>query len=215
MGSILAYLDKIRPEWQPGAVDPREGALLYWLIRNAQPHRIIEIGAASGYSTMWIAAAVEDNGVGAVITIDIEIDKVCAERFARNVINSGANRFVQKVVGNSTEIKNAVWCVAGYHGFYDFLFLDGDHMVEGVLKDLSEWLPHMAPHGIMVCHDTIKFFEDELVRKLRDYQSEFFDRALPGQVVRRLLDTNQLDDFTVMTLETSHGLTLIRRKAST
>lgn len=216
MAEIRNYLDRIRPEWTPGSVDPREGEFLYWLIRNFQPLRIVEIGHSTGYSTLWLAAAVEDNGTGAIVTIDMDLEPACAKRFDQHMIASGANRYVRKVKADSVEAEQRmIWDVAGFHGFYDFLFLDGDHTPGPVEQDLIHWLPHMSPHGILVAHDTVKFFEDEIAQRLRDYKSEYFERAWPGSVIRRLIDQHEIEDYVAMTLDTSHGMTMIRRRQTT
>jgi predicted O-methyltransferase YrrM len=41
-----------------------QGALLYLLVRSARPTRVLETGVRPGYSTAWILAALEANGVG-------------------------------------------------------------------------------------------------------------------------------------------------------
>jgi predicted O-methyltransferase YrrM len=35
----------------------------------------------------------------------------------------------------------------------DLLFIDGDHAVASLLKDLTGWVPHVRPGGLVVGHD--------------------------------------------------------------
>lgn len=215
MGKILEALDEIRNEWTPGSIDPREGALLYWMIRNQQPHRLIEIGRSTGYSTLWLAAAVQDNGVGAIVSFDPVSEEKCEQQWLERAKKFGADKFVNTSrLASVDAAQHWLWDERGFHGFYEFLFLDGDHTPQAVEDDLLAWLPHMAPHGTMVMHDTIKFMEDEIAVKVRDRHVEYFERAWPGQIVRRLAENEHWGEFTFTTLESSHGLTLIRRKGS-
>lgn len=215
MGKILDYLDTIRNEWTPGSVDPREGQLLYALVRNQAPNRLIEIGRSTGYSTLWIAAAIENNGTGILVTIDRVSEPHCEEQAQKRFVESGADRFVRSLVATSLEVAYEKLANAyGFHGFYDFLFLDGSHHPMAVEADLKAWLPWMAPYGTMVMHDTIKFMEDEVANRKRGDTTESFERAWPGTVIRKRLKEGRMSGFFAMTLETPHGLTVIRREGS-
>jgi predicted O-methyltransferase YrrM len=39
-------------------------------------------------------------------------------------------------------------------GELDFLFVDGDHSLEGIKRDWADWSPRMAAGGIIALHDT-------------------------------------------------------------
>lgn len=215
VGKILDYLDIIRNEWTPGSVDPREGQLLYALVRNQAPNRLIEIGRSTGYSTLWIAAAVEDNGTGILVTIDRVSEPRCEEQAQKRFVESGADRFVRSLVMTSLEAAyESVANEYGFHGYYDFLFLDGSHHPEAVEADLTAWLPGMAPYGMLVAHDTIKFMEDEVANRQRGDTTESFERAWPGSVIRKRLKEGRMSGFSATTMETPHGLTIIRREGS-
>jgi predicted O-methyltransferase YrrM len=55
------------------------GLFLGLLVRAAQARRVIELGTAYGYSTLWLADAVRDSG-GHVETIELQPDKVAYAR---------------------------------------------------------------------------------------------------------------------------------------
>jgi len=46
-----------------------QGALLYLLVRAAQPDRIVETGVRPGYTTAWILAALEAAGRGELVSL--------------------------------------------------------------------------------------------------------------------------------------------------
>src|SRR5262245_35573982 len=57
-----ALANQYMPISEPG------GKLLYSLIRSARPATIIEFGTSFAISTIYLAAAVADNGIGHVYT---------------------------------------------------------------------------------------------------------------------------------------------------
>jgi predicted O-methyltransferase YrrM len=46
-----------------------QGALLYLIVRASKPRRIVETGVRPGYSTAWMLAALEANGVGELTSL--------------------------------------------------------------------------------------------------------------------------------------------------
>jgi len=49
---------------------------------------------------------------------------------------------------------------------FSFIFIDGDHLYEGVSRDCNLWLPHLEKNGVIIFHDYQHFpihkFCDEL-----------------------------------------------------
>ena len=62
------------------ALDRDIAELVYALCRATGATRIVEAGTSFGVSTLYLAAAVRDNGGGLVTTCDIEPDKVAVAR---------------------------------------------------------------------------------------------------------------------------------------
>src|SRR5215467_7586003 len=56
----------------PTHLSTAERLFLYALVRGTVPQRALEIGTARGGSAAIIAAAMEDNGIGAIIGVDPE-----------------------------------------------------------------------------------------------------------------------------------------------
>lgn len=54
------------------------GRLLYGLVRAVRPAKVVEFGMSYGISTLYLAAAVTDNGVGEVVTTELNAAKVVA-----------------------------------------------------------------------------------------------------------------------------------------
>jgi predicted O-methyltransferase YrrM len=101
----------------PLAIKPPVGELLYALVRARRPFRAVEFGTSHGLSTVYLAAALEDCGRGALITTEQLSSK--AETARRNLDDAGLGERVKIRVGDARET------LAGIAGTIDFLFLDG------------------------------------------------------------------------------------------
>lgn len=64
----------------PLAVSRETGVLLYMLARNSGARTIVEFGTSFGLSTLYLAAALRDNGGGVLITSEFEPSKVARAR---------------------------------------------------------------------------------------------------------------------------------------
>jgi len=97
------------------AVDPDLGRLLYTLVRTRKPQLVVEFGTSFGLSTIYLAAAVRDNGFGRVI--GSEFVEAKAAQAARNLKEAGLADLVEIRSGD------ALQTLAGLQP--DFLLLDG------------------------------------------------------------------------------------------
>jgi predicted O-methyltransferase YrrM len=61
-------------------VSAASGRLLYNLVRAARPAAVVEFGTSFGISTLYLAAAVRDNGTGRVIATELSAAKAQAAR---------------------------------------------------------------------------------------------------------------------------------------
>jgi len=61
-------------------ISPRGGDLLYIPVRARRPNTIVEFGTSYGISTIYLAAAVADNGTGRVVSTELSTTKVTAAR---------------------------------------------------------------------------------------------------------------------------------------
>jgi predicted O-methyltransferase YrrM len=80
----------------------------------------------------------------------------------------------------------------------DFLFIDGDHRYEAVRQDVDLWLPHLAPGGVLLLHDS---------RHLPTVPPETFDHGWPGPT--RVAEELRADRRVTL-LEEAYSLTIWR-----
>lgn len=81
-------------------VSPMQGKFLYILAKVHNARRILEIGTLGGYSTIWMARALPDDGR----LITMEINAKHAEVAKSNVERAGVSHKVEILVGNALEL---------------------------------------------------------------------------------------------------------------
>lgn len=101
-------------------VDRPFGNLLYALIRAARPQTIVEFGTSFGISTIFLAAAVRDNGSsGRIVTTEFMGEK--AEVARKNLTQAGLIELIDIRVGDAIQtLRDPL------PGPAEFLFLDGE-----------------------------------------------------------------------------------------
>ena len=139
----LAVIDREgRGEGLP-LVDPDTGALLHTLARSCGARRILEIGTAIGYSTLWMATALPEDG--ALITM--EYDAARAGRARDHFAAAGYADRISVIVGDATRFLHKV------AGPFDLIFQDSDKkLYEPMVDRLIELL---GPGGLLVADNVL------------------------------------------------------------
>jgi predicted O-methyltransferase YrrM len=119
------------------------GRLLYALVRAIRPQTVVEFGTSFGISTIYLAAAVTDNGTGQVITTELSSKKAAAAR---------ANLQEAGVAGPVTVLEgDALQTLAGVAGPVGLVLLDGwKDLCLPVLRLLE---PALAPGALVAADD--------------------------------------------------------------
>lgn len=118
------------------------GALLYALVRCLKPEKILETG--TGFSTMMILQALQDNGVGGLVSIDKRRDLI--HQAAQGLAGLGRTwaQFVQE---------DSIAWIQNYQGPpFDFAFLDSDVMIRA--QELQTLIQRKLIRGHVLIHDT-------------------------------------------------------------
>ena len=82
-------------------LDRNQGEFCYTLIRAMNARTVVEFGTSFGVSTIYLAAAVRDNGGGKVIGTELVAAK--AERAYQHIAAAGLSDFVEIRVGDALE----------------------------------------------------------------------------------------------------------------
>jgi caffeoyl-CoA O-methyltransferase len=126
--ALLAEMEGEARELGLPIVGPVEGRFLFTLARMCRARRVLELGACSGYSALWLAAAIEPVG-GTVETI--EMDPRRAALVEKNVGRSGAAGRITLLRGDALEILPTLE-VGAYDLVFNDLLRSGSGMTGGV-----------------------------------------------------------------------------------
>ncbi|PWG08817.1 methyltransferase [Streptomyces sp. V2] len=121
------------------------GELLYNLVRAVRPATVVEFGMSFGISTLYLAAAVRDNGAGRVITTELSKDKIAATR--RTFTEAGLDDLITVLEGDARD------SLRGLDAPADFVLLDGwKELCLPVLRLLE---PRLRPGTLVVADDVV------------------------------------------------------------
>jgi predicted O-methyltransferase YrrM len=155
LSSKTEYVDfygRLKDLWL--AVSPETGTLLYMLARSSGARVIIEFGTSFGISTLYLAAALRDNGGGRLITTEFEPSKVM--RAKANLTEGGLIDLVEVREGDALQTLSA-----DLPETIDLLLLDGAKAIYPEILSLVE--SRLRP-GALVIADNADFSPDYLAR---------------------------------------------------
>lgn len=133
--------DAVAEVYMPISADG--GKLLYNLVRAVRPATVVEFGTSFGISTLYLAAAVRDNGTGRVITTELSKDKITAAQ--RTFAETGLDDLITILEGDARDTLRDLQDPA------DFVLLDGwKELCLPVLRLLE---PHLRPGTLVVADD--------------------------------------------------------------
>ena len=138
-------------------VAPATGRLLYLLARSTRAERVVEFGTSFGVSTIYLAAAVRDNGGGQVVGTELHPQKVEIAR--RNLMEAGLDDLVDVRAGD------ALQTLAGLSEPIDLLLLDG---FPAMHLDVLRLLEPLLRPGALVVADGVPG-GDEVLRRYHEH----------------------------------------------
>lgn len=123
-------------------LDLNEAALLYKYVKRTHGD-IVEIGRKYGGSAVLIAAAMNDGQT--IHSIDI-VNHPEVESTLKKAGKEIADKI--RLINGSSVALAANWAKE-----LSLVFVDGDHSIEAVRRDVYEWGKFVEPNGYMVLHD--------------------------------------------------------------
>jgi len=138
----LALADSEAAQLPAIAVTPLQGAFLHLLARTTRPRAILEIGTLGGYSTIWLARALEPGGR----LITLEYERKHADVARKNIDRAG--------IGDRVEIKvgRAIDSLPSLTGPFDFVFIDAD---KATTTEYFQWAVTLGRSGTLVVVDNV------------------------------------------------------------
>lgn len=123
-----------------------QGKFLDLLIRATGAKRVLEMGTLGGYSTIWLARAVQDGGV--VVTLELEPKHAAVAK--KNLESAGLMDRVQLRVGPALE----TLAVMGQEHAepFDFIFIDAD---KASYPEYLQWSLSLSRPGTLIVADNV------------------------------------------------------------
>lgn len=141
---------RIKEMWLP--VSRQTGELLYLLARACQASTIIEYGSSYGISTLYLAAALRDNGGGVLIGSEFESEKVAGARL--HLQQAGLSDLVEIREGDALQSLRD-----NLPKSIDLVLLDG---AKSLYKDILDLLESRLHVGSLIIADNVDYCPDYL-----------------------------------------------------
>src|SRR5690554_5576362 len=111
--NYLLQMEKKAGEEYIPIIKPEVGQFLAVLLKAKRPKRILEIGTAIGYSTIWMARAVKDTEI-----VTIEINEEMYHEARRNFTALAIDGQINQKLGDALEV------LPYLRREFDFVFID-------------------------------------------------------------------------------------------
>jgi predicted O-methyltransferase YrrM len=165
--SAAELADALQDAYIP--ISAEAGKLLYAVIRASRPQTVVEFGTSFGISTIYLAAAVADNGAGHVLTTELSSKKVKAA--GANLREAGVEPAVTILEGDALETLADVPAPVGV------VLLDGwKDLCLPVLRLLE---PKLAPGALVAADDTNGPAMADYLAYIRDPANGYVTVAFP------------------------------------
>lgn len=152
------------------SIHRQQGELIYLLCRSLRAKRVAEFATSVGYSTLYFAAAMRDNGGGEVIGSEIVPEKIAVAN--GHLAAAGLSEFVDIRQGDARQTLRDVG------GDLDFVLIDGWPTSEGpslALQVMKILAPQMQV-GAIAMNDNA---EEDYLAWIRDPVNGFRTMSLP------------------------------------
>jgi len=153
------------------AISEEDGRFLRVLVATRGAKSILEIGAASGYSGIWLGLGARETG-GKVVSI--EYDPQRAKEAAENIRRAGLTDVVRVVHGDAFKE------IPKVQGAFDFVFLDAWKPDYQKFFDLV--FPRMTPGGVFTAHNVVnkKTEMEPFLKAIQTHPQLFTSIVSPG-----------------------------------
>jgi predicted O-methyltransferase YrrM len=128
-------------------VSRSQGEMLYLVARSIDARRIVEFGTSFGISTLYLAAAVKDNGGGVVVGSELDPSKHAKAR--EHLRLAGLDAYADVRLGD------ALKTLADVEAPVDMVLLDG--WKDGYLPMIELLTPKLRPRAVVLADNIFTF----------------------------------------------------------
>jgi predicted O-methyltransferase YrrM len=194
--SVLADVDQRLTEYNmPIHIGAEEGKFLEFLIKLAGVKTIVEIGTLAGYSTVWMARALPEDGH--IYTIEKDADRALLAKKTFATLESETARKITLCEGDAMNVLKRL----SVHTPFDMLFIDADKIH---YPEYLDWAERAVRKGGLIVGDNSFLFEAVYLDYLPEGIRPTAQKAM-REFNKRLGDPER---YTGIMLPTKEGLTL-------
>jgi predicted O-methyltransferase YrrM len=165
------------------SVSANQGKFLQVMAILCNATKVLELGTLGGYSTIWLARALPENGK----VITLEVDKHHADVAQTNINRAGLSNKVDIRVGNALDILPTL--IADNEGPFDMIFIDADKPPYTEYFDYA--LTLSKPGTLIIC--------DNVIREGKILNSNSTDEKVQGvQRFNKMLSSNKKVTATIL-----------------
>jgi predicted O-methyltransferase YrrM len=150
----------------PPHIGKQVGAFLYWIIRLIEARQVLEFGTAVGYSTIYLAQALQETG-GRLTAV--EKDEELFRRTVRNVRRAGLSDRVEMIHGDADAVLDRL------KGPFDLILQDAAKALYPVM--LERCVDRIRSGGVLAADDALfrpRGVREELSRAIDEYNRMAF-----------------------------------------
>ena len=145
--ALTSTIETMRREGLPEInISAAQGKFLYILAKLVNARRILEMGTLGGYSAIWLARALPENG--RLITLELEPHNAAVAR--RNIANANLANIVEVREGPALELLPAL--AAENPAPFDMVFIDAD---KPPYLEYFEWAVKLTRPGALIIADNV------------------------------------------------------------
>ncbi len=199
INSIHKGIDKSMSDFEKEAIDnyvpiirkPTQALLRYLLVSN-KPKKILEIGAAVGFSSIFMSQYLSEGGT--ILTIEKMEERAAAAR--ENIKKYGKDEVITLIEGDAIEV------LKGLTGSFDMIFLDA---AKGqYINYLDDIMRLLSKGGVLVSDNVLQ--EGEIIES--KYAINKRDRTIHGRMRDYLYTINHDDRLESVVLPNGDGVAL-------
>jgi predicted O-methyltransferase YrrM len=160
-------------------VSPGQGKLLMLLARTIGARSILEVGTLAGYSTIWLARALEEGGKLITLEANADYAKIALD----NITHAGLADRVDMRLGRALDL----FPTLAADSPFDLVFIDADHVN---MADYFQWALKLSHRGSLIVVDNV-------VRRGKILDAESTKANIQG--IRRFYDVAAAERKVIMT----------------
>jgi predicted O-methyltransferase YrrM len=127
-------------------ISPIQGKFLQTMMVACKAKRVLELGTFVGYSAIWMAKSLPENGK----ILSIDIDENISKMAKKNIENSGLSQKIELRVGSALDILPQL--IAQKEEPFDLIFIDAD---KPPYKEYFEYALKLSRSGTIIILDNV------------------------------------------------------------